>query len=63
MDIKPLLEYIYEHRESLELALEDYESDPSGIRNLFAEHGKEVTPDELKKFCDLLKSIINDMAG
>jgi len=30
------------------------------MRNLFAEHGKEVTPQELKDFCDQLDKLIED---
>ena len=30
------------------------------MRNLFAEHGKEVTPQELKDFCDQLDKLIKD---
>ena len=59
MDMKPLIEYIKQNRESLVIALEDYRQDPVGIRNMFAEQGKEVTPSELKEFCDLLESLIN----
>jgi hypothetical protein len=59
MDMKPLVEYIKQNRESLVIALENYRQDPAGIRNMFAEQGKEVTPSELKEFCDLLESLIN----
>lgn len=59
MDIKPLVEYIKQNRESLVIALENYRQDPVDTRNMFAEQGKEVTPSELKEFCDLLESLIN----
>lgn len=59
MDMKPFVEYIKQNRESLVIALENYRQDPVDTRNMFAEQGKEVTPSELKEFCDLLESLIN----
>ena len=59
MDVDPLIEYVRQHRKALVLALEDYRQNPVSVRNMFAEQGKEVTPDELKEFCDLLESLIN----
>jgi len=58
MDVDPLIEYVRQHSKALVLALEDYRQNPVLVRNMFAENGKEVTPDELKLFCDLLESLI-----
>ena len=54
------LSYFYNNRETLKKAIEDYRNHPAEMRNLFAENGKELTPQELKEFCDELEVLIED---
>jgi len=54
------LSYFYNNRETLKIAIEDYRNHPAEMRNLFAENGKELTPQELKEFCDELEGLIED---
>ncbi|REK50262.1 MAG: hypothetical protein DWQ49_15660 [Bacteroidetes bacterium] len=54
------LSYFYNNREILKRGIEDYRNYPVEMRNLFAENGKELTPQELKEFCDELDELIND---
>jgi len=54
------LSYFYNNRETLKKAIEDYRNHPAEMRNLFAENGKELTPQELKEFCDELEGLIED---
>jgi len=54
------LSYFYNNRETLKKAIEDYRNHPAEMRNLFAENGKELTPQELKEFCDELEALIED---
>ena len=54
------LSYFYNNREILKRGIEDYRKNPVEMRNLFAENGKELTPQELKEFCDELEGLIED---
>ena len=54
------LSYFYNNRETLKTAIEQYRDNPAEMRNLFAENGKELTPQELKEFCDQLEELIDD---
>ena len=54
------LSYFYNNRETLKRAIEQYRDNPTEMRNLFAENGKELTPQELKEFCDELEALIED---
>jgi len=54
------LSYFYNNRQTLKRGIEDYRKNPVEMRNLFAENGKELTPQELKEFCDELEELINN---
>ena len=54
------LSCFYNNRETLKRAIEQYRDNPAEMRNLFAENGKELTPQELKEFCDELEGLIED---
>jgi len=54
------LSYFYNNRETLKRAIEQYRDNPTEMRNFFAENGKELTPQELKEFCDELEALIED---
>jgi|TARA_R110002074_G_scaffold252242_1_gene424000 hypothetical protein len=54
------LAYFFNNKETLRRGIKDYRENPAEMRNLFAEHGKEVTPQELKDFCDQLDKLIED---
>lgn len=54
------LAYFFNNKEILKRGIKDYRENPAEIRNLFAENGKEVTPQELKDFCDQLEELIKD---
>ena len=54
------LSYFFNNKEILKRGIKDYRENPAEIRNLFAENGKEVTPQELKDFCDQLEELIED---
>jgi len=54
------LAYFFNNKEILKRGIKDYRENPAEIRNLFAENGKEVTPQELKDFCDQLEELIED---
>ena len=54
------LSYFYNNRKTLKKAIEQYRYNPEEMRNLFAENGKELTPQELKEFCDELEGLIED---
>lgn len=53
-----LFQHFKDRQETLRSAIEDYEKDPVALRNLIAELGVEVTPDELKVYIDLFKSVL-----
>jgi len=55
-----VLSHFYENRELLKDGIEQYRTHPVEMRNLFAEQGKEVTPEELRNFCDELELLIED---
>tara|TARA_R110000824_G_scaffold388269_1_gene583779 strand:+ start:832 stop:1047 length:216 start_codon:yes stop_codon:yes gene_type:complete len=55
-----VLSHFYENRELLKDGIEQYRKYPVEMRNLFAEQGKEVTPEELRNFCDELELLIED---
>ena len=54
------LSYFYNNRDTLKKAIEQYRNNPAEMRNLFAENGKELTPQELQEFCDELEGLIED---
>lgn len=54
------LAYFFNNKETLRRGIKEYRENPAEMRNLFAEHGKEVTPQELKDFCDQLEELIKD---
>lgn len=54
------LAYFFNNKEILKRGIKDYRENPAEMRNLFAENGKEVTPQELKDFCDQLEELIKD---
>lgn len=56
-----VLSHFYENRELLKDGIEQYRKYPVEMRNLFAEQGKEVTPEELRNFCDELELLIEDL--
>jgi len=53
-----LVEYVKEKRGRLEGAIENYEQDSRGLRNLIAEMGVELTPQELTNLVDVIKTVI-----
>ena len=55
-----VLSYFYKHRELLKDEIEQYRKYPVETRNFFAENGKELTPEELRNFCDELELLIED---
>lgn len=64
MDIKKKAEvfsFFLGNRNILRKAIEDYRKNPVLIRNLFAESGREVTPQQLKDFCNELENLLDDL--
>ena len=62
MDIKKKAEvfsFFLGNRNILRKAIEDYRKNPVLIRNLFAESGREVTPQQLKDFCNELENLLD----
>ena len=55
-----VLSHFYENRELLKDGIEQYRKYPVEMRNLFAESGQELTPEDLRNFCDELELLIED---
>ena len=53
-----LAEYVKEKRWRLEGAIENYEQDSRALRNLIAEMGVELTPQELTNLVNVIKTVI-----
>lgn len=55
---KPLIDHLTERRDRIYEALAAYKDRPRNIREMMANHGVEVTPDELKEFADLIQRLL-----
>lgn len=53
-----LVEYVKEKRGRLQAAIDNHEGDPHGLRNLIAEMGVELTPQELTNLVSVVRTVI-----
>jgi len=53
------LAYVEENREGLESAIDSYDEAWYNVRNQMAEHGMEVTPDELQELTELIRDCMD----
>jgi|GEM_PF-2701860 len=60
-NIEDVFSYVLNNRESLTDALKGYKHSPHEVRNMAAELGTEMTPDELKELCALLEKVLNQL--
>jgi|TARA_B110000263_G_C15146134_1_gene435630 hypothetical protein len=56
-----LVEYVKEKRGRLQAAIDNHEVDPHGLRNLIAEMGVELTPQELTNLVSVIRTVIENI--
>lgn len=53
-----LLEHFKKNKTGLYQAIKVFEKDPATVRNMIAEKGTEVTPQQLQQLVDMTKDIL-----
>ena len=56
-----ILSYFCDNRKLIKDSIEQYKTHPVEMRNLFAENGQELTPEDLRNFCDELELLIEHL--
>ena len=61
METDTWLNYIKENRLFLKFALYNYDKEPYNIRQIMAERGVEMTPDQLKELIELIRDSLEEI--
>ena len=61
METDTWLNYIKENQVFLKFALDTYDKEPYNIRQIMAERGVEMTPDQLKELIELIRDSLEEI--